>query len=389
MQYWFFILLSFTGIFRSIASTDGDEGMQKPFTLTFSYLGDVAGCFHGGLNTGLTYMGMVDISAALNTSALGLWKGGDFMVNFQNTHSGMQGSEMVGDLQVFDNIDNANHTYLFQLWYRQQIGKFWVLAGLHDLNSEFLMSDYSCEYLNSSFGIMPVTSLNTPVSIFPKTALAFLAGYADDRISLKAGIYEGDPGDLQQDPYNLDLSLDLKEGVFSIIEAGYNHNFFKGFKGVIKLGASLHSGNHMHLTDSSIIYPGNYSIYLIADQEIYREEESSDQGLGLLMQLGGAPRNRNLNDFFMALGLNYTGLFKGRNADIMGIAVAHASISAPYIKANNYCIRSAETAIEISYKAFLFKHIFLQPNLQYIINPGVIPGIDHAGVAILRIGIIY
>ena len=52
----------------------------------------------------------------------------------------------------------------------------------------------------------------------------------------------------------------------------------------------------------------------------------SDQGLGLLMQLGGAPRNRNLNDFFMALGFNYTGLFKGRNTDIMGIAVAHASI---------------------------------------------------------------
>ena len=43
-----------------------------------------------------------------------------------------------------------------------------------------------------------------------------------------------------------DLSLDLNEGVFSIIEAGYNHNFLKGFKGVIKLGASLHSGNHMH-----------------------------------------------------------------------------------------------------------------------------------------------
>ena len=363
--------------------------IKRPFTLSFAYLGDVAGCFHGGLNTGITYMGLVDISAELNTSSLGLYKGGDFMINFQNTHSSMQGSEMVGDLQVFDNIDNSNNTYLYQFWYRQQMGRFWILAGLHDLNSEFLMSDYSCNYLNSSFGIMPVVSLNTPVSIFPKTALSFLAGYAYGNFSLKAGIYEGDPGDLQQDPYNMDFSLDLQEGIFSIVEMGYNHTSFKGLKGVVKLGASGHSGNHLHLSDSSIIYPGNYGVYMIADQEIFRERESENQGLGLLVQLGGAPCNRNLNDFFMALGLSYTGLLKGRDNDIMGIAVAHASISTPYIKAANTLLRSSETAIELSYTAFLFKHIFLQPNLQYIINPGVNPGINNAGVAILRIGIIY
>lgn len=311
------------------------------------------------------------------------------MINFQNTHNTTPCSDLVGDLQVFDNIANGNFTYLFQLWYRQQFGKFWILGGLHDLNSTFLMSDYSGDYLNSSFGIMPVTSLNTPVSIFPKTSLAFIGGYTAEQFSIRLGMYEGNPGNLHDDPHNLDLSMETNEGIFYIAEADINKSLFKDLRGVYKLGVSCHSGNHIAYSDSGFLFNSNYNIYMIADQELYRENSAGEQGLGFFLQLGLAPRDRNLNDFFMALGLHFTGILPKRNADVFCLGMAYASISSPYIAACNNKLLPSETAIELSYKAFIGKHIFLQPDFQYIINPGINPVVKNAGVAILRLGIQY
>jgi porin len=203
------------------------------------------------------------------------------------------------------------------------------------------------------------------------------------------GLYEGDPGDLMKDPYNLDFSLDHNKSVLYIAEFNFKHLLFKNHIGTITLGSCYHSGDHISYSDSTKWCSGNYYFYLISDQELFRENIHSDEGLGFFIQAGYAPAEKNKNDFFLALGLKYTGIVPGRGSDAMGFGMAHASISNSYIIAHGSLATPSETTFELSYKAILFKHIFLQPDFQYIINPGIEPIVENACVALLRIGIHY
>ncbi len=87
---------------------------------------------------------------------------------------------MIGDLQTASNIEAPDHFLLQEAWYEQQFadGMLSLLFGLHDLNSEFYVSDYGSLFLNSSFGIGPDMTVNVPLSIFPRAGLAVRARIA-------------------------------------------------------------------------------------------------------------------------------------------------------------------------------------------------------------------
>ncbi|MGM0574045.1 MAG: carbohydrate porin, partial [Bacteroidota bacterium] len=123
----------------------------------------------------------------------------------------------------------------------------------------------------------------------------------------------------------------------------------------------------------------------IADQLIISESADDGQGLGTLLQMGYSPENSSINDFYMAYGLNYTGLFSGRDADMLGLAVAHSSLNDDVYKGNPSHYETCETAIECTYKYKTLKNITIQPNIQYIIHPGMQSTYDNALVGLLRI----
>jgi porin len=60
-----------------------------------------------------------------------------------------------------------------------------------------------------------------------------------------------------------------------------------------------------------------------------------------------------------------TGPIPTRPADIFGVAASNAGLSGDAGFSANY-----ELAIEGFYRAFLTPWLFIQPDLQYIINPG-------------------
>jgi porin len=382
-----FAILSFL---TNLASAENPvTGFKLPAVFSVCYLGDIAGYYHGGLSSDVTYLGLLDFSMDIQTGSTGLWQGGGLFLDIQSTRGVMSRNGFEGEHQVFDNIENGDFTYLYQLWYRQQVGHFWILGGLHDLNSEFLNGGYSSEFVNSSFGIMPVVSLNMPVSIFPKTALALVTGYSNDRYTAKFGIYDGNPGSLQDDPNNLNISLKLNQGMLCIAEFAFENSFSGGRKGMIKGGASLFTGNQICQYDSSIILKRNYNVYLLAEQEIFHEAVDNQQGLGLLLQVGAAPSAGNMNSLFLGVGINYTGLLPRRDADIFGAALAFASMRNSYDPCAAYSMGPSETVVEISYKTHIFKHLYVQPNFQYFVNPGNDHRAGNVCFGLIRFGINY
>jgi porin len=357
---------------------------QENFIQT-SVTQDFASNMRGGLRPGEAHLGLINLDFTLNTQNLNLWKNGTFRIHIQNTYGETPTENLVGDIQVFSNIENGTSTYLYQFWYQHTIGDFSMLVGKHDLNELFFASDYAGEYINSSFGIMPVASLNVPVSIFPLTTLGFVTGYEiNNSLSLRAGLYNGRPGEITSSNFGTNLNLQKGNGLFYVGEF-HVKDILGNLPGTLKLGMFHHSGEFETLENSGRMQKGASGLYFIADQAVFLENGSESQGLGTMIQAGYSPDKSSINDFYLAYGLNYTGLFSGRDSDMIGLAMAHASANTLFGKYNPDVNKSCETAIELSYKYNLSKGLIIQPDFQYIIHPGMRTGNNNAFVGMLRI----
>ncbi len=91
---------------------------------------------------------------------------------------------------------------------------------------------------------------------------------------------------------------------------------------------------------------------------------------------------------YLGAGLVYTGLLPGRVDDVIGFAVAHARNGSPFLRAleaGGESFERAETALEAIYLLQLGEFVQLEPNVQWIVNPGMDPAVENALVLGLRL----
>lgn len=371
------ILLSVTAFF-SLKSYSQDQTTPQTFEFEAAYTGEFLNNISGGIKTGSVYLGMANLRLGLNTDNTGLWKGGKLYINAANTHGSTPSAKLLGDFQVASNIEAGNHTYIQEFWYKQTLGSFEVTAGLQDLNVEFVASDHGGLFLNSSFGIMPSISGNIPAPIFPLTTLGISAKWqVSEKLTLMGALYDGCPTDFEDDnPYNLKWSIRSQDGALMFSEFQYTTEI--GEKaGTYKLGGFFHD-NHLVDTTEEPIYKNNYGFYAIADQMLW--QNATNKKLGMFLQLGLTPEDFNYLQYYIGGGVNIHGLWSKTSEDILGVGVAHAGIE----ETGN------ETTFELTWQLPLSSHIFIQPNVQYIINPsGYGEKLDNCFAATLRFGLSF
>lgn len=371
------LMLFFIGISQYI-----NAQQKEVFTFETGYVGEFFNGLSGGMRTGSCYEGMLDLGITFNTENAHMWSGGEFYIQLENTHGNSPTGNYIGDLQVLSNIENGDYTYLYMLWYKQTLGKASLTLGVHDLNSLFVTTEYGGLFANSSFGIMPTSSMNVPVPIFPKNCMgAILELEATDKITINAALYDGDPGSIDADPHNMHLGIDPESGFLSTVEGIYSISANNYTKACYKLGMQYHTGEFTNFSDGET-KDGNLNIYAIADQLVI--DKGNGKGLGLFAQLGWAPSEYNNIPVYIGTGFNILGTLPDRGEDILGLGIAHAQVSEHLgLDENN------ETIVELSYNLQINESIGLQPDFQYIMNPGATSSIDDAFVGLLRINIGY
>jgi porin len=352
----------------------------KILSFQAGYTGDAVGNINGGIKRGAAYLGQINLGLTFDTKNAGLWNGGEFYLQLQNSHGQTPSATLVGDNQVFTNIENGNYTYLYELLYKQTFEKLWFKLGIIDLNTEFIITEEGLNFINSSFGVIPTISGNIPLSIFPKNALGLMLNYSiTDAISAQFAIIDGDPGDLESDPYNLSHNLSKEQGLYYSGEVA-----FLTKRGTYKLCGYYHTGSFNDILNPQISKKHNFGAYGVFEQTLF--EFSGDKKLNGFIQLGYAPTSRNLLDKYFGCGINFYSPFS-RKDDIIGLAVAHASVNKDYFDANSSTITRSETAIELNYEITLNDYFSLQPNIQYIINPGMSKNTNNALVSTFRLNI--
>lgn len=362
------------------------DGGNKWFKLETSVTGDFLKNMQGGINKDFTYIGMEEIGLTIDLESAIAWKGGNFFLHGLNTHGRTPSSEIVGDIQVSSNIESGNYTGLYEYYLNQSFGNFSFIIGQHDLNSEFAGNKYGGTFINSSFGIVPSISLNVPVSIYPFAALAFITKYEkENHFAAKLGAYDGDPGNPESNRYNLQPNISLDEGFLFIGEFELYH-FVNDLPESYKIGGYYHTNSFIDYTDTLKSISGNYGIYAVSDMVLWSGFSHSYSYVGLFLQGGMAPGNINQINYYLGGGIHLNGMLHQRFHDALGVAFAYANMGQPFRKLDPLRLQG-ELALEFTYKIHVFNHYYIQPNLQYIINPGANSNLTNALVALIRLNI--
>ena len=364
----------------------GARAEDRALKLSGAYTVDIAGTVSGGLAKRGRVLDDLQVFGDLDLDKAVGWKGASAHVELLNNSGGMP-NEDAGTLQGVDNIEVARHrARLFEAWVEQGFGeKGSIRAGLYDLNSEFYSNDSAGMLLAPAFGIgseLAATGPNGP-SIFPSTALAVRLRWTPAaNVYAQAAALNANAGVLG-DPGGIKTSLD--NGLLLIAEAGWQG------RGKVAFGAWRYTDKQddiRFLTPSGDPAPATArGAYVLLERRL--TGEAGVRATTAFARLGVSDGDTTAFRGGWQAGVLVEHVFESRPDSALSIGVNQAFLSGKYrdnaIDAGQRP-RHAESAIEVSY-ADKVGRVTIQPDIQYLLDPGAESGVGHALVAILRIGV--
>ena len=371
----------------------------------------------GGFDEGGEYQGVLVLYVNADMHKLGLWKGLCFHTNGLQIHGNSITAANIGSLMPVTSLEATDATRLSELWFEQTIikDKLSVRIGQLAADEEFILSDGGGFFINGTWGWPSITAADLP-SGGPAYPLATpgvrVAINPNDKMGLMVGVYNGDPAppcasdDPQVcNPHGLDFELD--DDPLLMVEGVYRYNREGRLPGAVKVGGWNHFGtfeDQRFDSGGALIAvtgePGkpldnDWGLYGIIDQLIWRVPGSEDpQGVGIFARFIGAPEDRNLIDFYFDGGFTFTGMIKNRPNDAFAIGFAYTNISnqvtAFDVDFGEPVARNYEALIEICYTFQVNPGWSIQPDFQYIFQPGGnVAGVKDAAVVGARTSISF
>lgn len=378
---------------------------------------EVLGNVSGGARRGAAYDGLTQMALQLDTARAFGWYGGTVNVSALQLHGSNVSSSNLLTLQTASGIQADRATRLWEWWFQQKLleeDRLDIKVGQQSLDQEFMVNPNGAYLMNTMFGWAMVPSADLPGGgpAYPLSALGIRARYRPtDSLTLLTGIFNGSPspsggvccsGDPQrQNPSG--TRFPLNGGALVIAEAQYAFpslgtmlyaNEVQPLSRVYKVGAWFDSQNfadqRFDNTGLSLANPagngvprshhGNYGVYATMDQMLWVDPTESDRNVNVFARVLWAPQaDRNLVSFSLNAGLTFHEPFPHRDNDTVSIGMGYAKVSsvtsgldkdtAAYTGAF-VPARGGETYLELTYQYQATPWWQLQPDLQYVFNPG-------------------
>lgn len=364
---------------------------------TIEYKADVWSVTSGGIKRGNNYNDNLDIKFELDGEKLFGIKGNNAMVSFVNNNGGAPNARQVGSVQGIDNIETSTNTFkLYELWDEQSFfdNKLAVLVGLHDLNAEFDVTDMTANFIKPTMQIgqaFAQSGTNGP-SVFPNTSLAGRVKFSPTEASyISAAVFDGIPGDPAR-PHGTHIDLQSRDGLLMVAEAGYapavegvdgNPNKFAiGAWGYSKemddLVAVDGSGNPVKKRMAGAYALSSYQVY---------SDKKSGRDIGVFLRGGFADGNTAQVDWDYETGLVGHGWVPTRSDSEIGLGLSQSHNGDKYMQSVSGAADRNEYSLELYYRDQIVSGFSVQPDLQYVINPGTDPALDNATVVGIRFDI--
>ena len=129
-----------------------------------------------------------------------------------------------------------------------------------------------------------------------------------------------------------------------------------------------------------LAHHGNYGVYATVDQMVWVDPTESDRNVNIFGRILWAPQaNRNLITFSMNAGVTFHEPFLHRDDDTFAIGMGYAKVSSSAANLDRETafftdsfvpVRGGETYLEVSYQYQVAPWWQVQPDIQYVFNPG-------------------
>jgi porin len=401
---------------------------QYGITFGLQETSEVLGNPTGGAKQGAAYDGLTQMVLQLDTKRAFGWYGGTFNISALQIHGNNLSASNLLTLQTSSGIEADRAIRLWELWYQQKFleeDRLDIKVGQQSLDQEFMGSQNANYFMNTMFGWPMVPSADLPGGgpAYPLSALGVrLRAHPIDPLTFLVGVFNGSPvrnnvGDPQmQNPSG--TSFPLNGGALVIAEIQFSYpslgtmlyaNEPEPLARTYKLGfwynTESFADQQLDNTGLSLANPassgvplrhhGDYSVYAVADQLVWVDPHEADRTINLFARALGAPQaDRNLITFSLNAGMTFHEPFLGRDGDTFGIGMGYAQVSSAVaaldratgaFNAGTYVpVRGGETYLEITYQYEVTPWWQLQPDLQYVFNPG--GGIANPNAPSHRVG---
>ncbi len=380
-------------------------------SFALSETSEVLGNVTGGVHTGFDYDGLTQAVLQLDTQEAFGWHGGTFNVSGLQIHGRNLSTDNLLTLQTASGIEADRATRLWELWYQQKFldeDRLDLRLGQMSLDQEFIVSQGALLFVNTSFGWPLVPSIDLPGGgpAYPLSALGVrLRARPTDALTALIAVTNGNPapnnlGDPQvENPSG--TSFPLNGGALVIGELQYAYpalgamvapNQQEVHQGTYKIGFWYNSESFDDLqfdnTGLSLANPlstgtpqahhGNYSLYGVVDQQVWTSPGGSSLN-AFARVMGTPPGDRNLVVFSLNAGLTLQGPLPGRAGDVLGFGMGYGKVSGSAAALDKETafftgafvpVQTGETFLELTYQYQLIPSVRLQPDLQYVFNPG-------------------
>jgi len=370
-----------------------------------SDIAEVLGNPTGGIRQLTIYEGLLKPSLNLDLEKLANWPGASFYVDGLQISGRGLSRNAIGNLLAVSNIEALPSTRLHDLWLQQESldRQASLRVGQIALDDEFYVSQYSANFINSTFGCPDLLSTDLPSGgpCYPfATPGARLRLPAAEGLTFSAVAFNGNPappgpGDPQVRNSSGTNFLIGEGGFLTMGELAYRFDIPRSSpnpRSDIKLGGWYHTAGFPDLrrdtlgrsladsasTGIAATHQGDFGIYAVIDKIVWQPLDTGAQALAAFVRAGYAPPDRNLLSLEVDAGMTYTGLFSGRDTDMLGIAISYGRIGNAARLDRDVVLftgverptRDYEAVLEITYKGQIAPWWVLQPDLQLVFHPG-------------------
>lgn len=336
---------------------NAQDDSTKALTIDASYTGDIMGNVRGGMKRGTTYVGWAEASVDANLEKLGLWRGGEAYVDVVWSHGGMPSAHYVGDIQGVNLNETGNYFFLNGAWISQQLGPVNLKGGIIDFPNEYGDVPALGNFLTGTYQCNNIVLLNGNPPVSSTAGLGFnLAWDINSHLTWQVGLFDGRVRALDDDnPLNLKHSL--ANGSIIISQLGW-HNSLNTFQ----IGAFRNTCLK------------GWGAYAAGQARVYTFGQKS---IDAFATFGIIPEVSDVMTRNITAGVNINGLLLNSHDDVLGVGVTTSKLYG----------ESWETNIEANYNIPFLDHFYIQPDIEYIINPGATHELKNSIMTNFRFGI--
>jgi carbohydrate-selective porin OprB len=357
---------------------------EKGITFDFHYVADFLANPQGGTSGAGAWnrvRGTMDIdfgklvgANGLTFHVTGLWQGG---VNL--------GGQYLGSLANPSGLVSARTERLDSYWLQQALfhNKLFIrggqFAGMDFFGIQNYGGDYIIEPLDYAFGNL----FNTYESFDPAAGPAAEVRIVPiPQLYIRSAYMSGNRNPYQDDTNGFNFvwknsGVLLNEVGYQFDQPNMKTTKTKLYPGLYKLGFANNPGRNAFPSPNGYVdYSGNYLVYFMANQAVYRPTAGSNRGVDLHFGFDYSPTDRNKVNQQFTGGFVFNSLIPKRPNDSFAFGIINSSISnvwAAYETALLMTPVGSETAYEVNYSAHLTPYWMVQPVAQFYQSLGGIP----------------